>query len=91
MNREDSGQDGVIEPDLNIDTDIDQNGQGASVPTRGMVSRQLIAVSWIVVAWMAGTLVFEMTLTSEDKRYGQFDIRAASLFGLLHGHNVADN
>ncbi len=90
MIREDSGQDGVIEPDLNIDPDISQNGQ-ASVPARGMVWRQLIAVSWIVVAWMAGTLVFEMTLTNEDKRYGQIDIRAATLFGLLHGHNVADN
>ncbi len=48
-----------------------------------LVSRQLAAIIWIVVAWVTGTVVFELTATGGETDFVKFHTQDDSFLGFF--------
>ena len=65
-------------------------GQPTPTASGRRVPRQLAAFVWIAVAWLAGTIVFELTAMGGETNYSQFESNEDSFLGLFGKYHVQD-
>lgn len=57
---------------------------------RGRLGRQLTALLWILLAWGAGTIVFELTAVGGEADYTKFEPREDAFLGLFSQPPISD-